>query len=129
VADAVSREQFPQRAVAAIDEGVVREQAPGRDPALGKVREATFEEGGDGLRSLVAVELAVDVAGVVVDERVHPLVPDPHALLRARSVAFAGDGMAGACEASEALAVDVQEIAGAGPLVQLRALAGRSRRS
>ena len=68
-------------------------------------------------RPLVAVELAVGVAGVVVDERVHPLVADPHPLLGAGAVAIAGDGVAGAGEADEALAVDVQQIAGTGPLV------------
>ena len=77
---------------------------------------------------LVAVELAVGVAGVVVDERVHPLVADPHPFLGAGAVAVAGDGVAGPGEADEAFAVDVQQIAGAGPLVAAWLLARLPRR-
>ena len=59
VSDAAPGMQLAERAVAAIDEGVVRELALGLDPALGEVRERTLGKGGDRLRSLVAVELAV----------------------------------------------------------------------
>src|SRR5512141_659940 len=71
---------------------------------------------------------AVGVAGVVVDKRVHPLVADPLAFLGAVCEAVAGDGVARPCEADEALRVDVQQIAGAGPLIEpwlLPRLAGR----
>ena len=60
---------------------------------------------------------------MVVDDRVHPLVSDPHPLLVAAAVAVTGDGVAGPAEADEAFAVDVQQITGTRPLVQARLLA------
>jgi hypothetical protein len=72
------------------------------------VRERALDEAGHGVGSFVRVQLAICVAGVVVDDRVHPLVANPHPLLGAAAVALAGDGMAGPGEAGEAFAVDVQ---------------------
>ena len=91
--------------------------------------EPALEEGGDGRRPFVWVELAVGEPRVIVDERVHELVADPHPLLGARHVPVAGDRVPGPQEASEALAVHVQQIAGAGPLVQARPLPRLPRRT
>ena len=55
-------------AVVPLDEGVVGEQPLGFDPQLGEVRERPLDEGGDGLGPFVAVQLAVGVARVVVDD-------------------------------------------------------------
>jgi hypothetical protein len=107
----------------AVDEGVVGEQPFWLDPVLGEVRQCALDEAGDRVRPLVWVQLAVGVAGVVVDDRVHPLVPDPHPLLLAGAVTVSGDGVTGPAEADEALAVDVQQIARTRPLVQARPLA------
>jgi hypothetical protein len=107
----------------AVDERVVGEQSFRLDPVGGEVRKATLDEGGHRRGAVVAVELAVGVAGVVVDEGVHPFVADPHPLLLAAYVAVASDGVAGAAEADEALAVDVQQIARTGPLVEAWPLA------
>jgi hypothetical protein len=102
----------------------------GSMPWGGVEGEAALDEGGDRRGALIGVEFAVGQPRVVVDERVHPLVADTLALLGAAHVPVAGDGVAGPREAGEALAVDVQQIAGAGQLVQpwpLTRLAGRSR--
>jgi hypothetical protein len=82
------------------------------------VCECALDEGGDGVGALVWVELAVGVAGVVVDDRVHPLVADAHPFLRPCPLAITGEGVAWAAEADEALAVDMQQITGTGPLVE-----------
>src|SRR5215204_3978860 len=58
-----------------------------------------------------------------------PLIADPHSFLGAGHVAIAGDGVAGTTEACEAFAVDVQQVAGARPLVQAWPLARLPRRS
>src|SRR5204862_3221672 len=66
----------------------------------------------------------------VVDERVHPLVADPQPLLRAAALAVTGDRMARTAETNKALALDVQQIARAGPLIEaglLTRLPGRPR--
>jgi len=65
---------------------------------------------------------------VVVDDRVHPLVADPHPLFTTGSMPVAGDRVAGTAEADEALAVDVQQITGTRPLVEARLLARLPRR-
>jgi hypothetical protein len=90
----------------------------GSIPSSAKWASARSTKPGHGVGPLVLVQLAVGVAGVVVDDRVHPFVPDPHSLLGAGGVPVAGDCVAGTAEADEAFAVDVQQIAGAGPLVQ-----------
>src|SRR5437870_5335895 len=89
--------------------------------------ETALDEAGHRGGFLVTVELAVGVAGVVVDERVHPFEADPHPQLSAGAVAVTGDGVAGPAETDEALAVDVEQIAGAGPLVAAGLLARLSR--
>lgn len=60
--DPVGLEQFAQRAVVPVDEGVVGEQPLGFDPELVDVRERPLDEAGHGLGPLVAVQLAVGVA-------------------------------------------------------------------
>src|SRR5438128_5121248 len=82
--------------------------------------ETALDEAGHRGGCLVAVELAVGVAGVVVDERVHPLETDPQPPLGTAAVAVASDGMTGTCEADEAFAVDMQQVTGTGPLVATR---------
>ena len=113
----------------AVDEGVVGEQPLRLDPVRRVEGEAAFDEAGHGCGALVVVDLAVREPGVVVDERVHPLVADPLTLLGAGNVPVAGDGVAGPAETDETLRVDVQQIAGAGPLVATRLLAWRLRGS
>src|SRR5207244_8940571 len=90
--------------------------------------EAAFDEAGDGRGLLVGVKLAVGVAGVVVDERVHPFAADPHPLLLSAAVTVAGDGVARPAEADEAFRVDLQQVAGARPFVQARPLTRLARR-
>ncbi len=60
---------------------------------------------------------------MVVDDRVHELPADAHSLLGSAAVAEACDGVSGSAEAADALAVDVQEVARAGPLVAAGLLA------
>src|SRR5665213_710074 len=91
----------------AVAPGVVGEHLLRPDAELGEVGQAAFDEGGHGHRSFVAMQLAVGVTGVVVDERVHPFVADPLSFLGTR------------CEA----------VAGAGPLIQPRRLALLLRRA
>ena len=55
--------QLAERAVAAVDEGVVGEQPPGPDPVRCVEGERALDERGDRRRPLVGVELAVGVAG------------------------------------------------------------------
>ncbi len=127
--DPVGLEELAQGAVVSVDEGVVGEQPPRLDPELGEVRQRALDEGCDRLGTLVRVKLAVGVAAVVVDDRVHPLMTDAHPPLTAAAIAVAGDGVPCSAEADEALAVDVQQVAGTRPLVQPRLLARLRRRS
>src|SRR5215207_2881583 len=120
--DAVSLEQLAERAVLAVDEGVIAHQPLDGDPVRGVENEPAFDEAGDRCRTLVGVELAVGEPRVVVDEGVHKLMADPRALLGAGAKAIAGDGVPGTSEASETLAVDVEQIAWAGPFVAARLL-------
>ena len=118
VVDRSFGEQLAQRAVVAVGPGVVAHQPLHVDPVAGEVSEAPLDEGGHGRRFLVAVEFAVGVAGVVVDERVHPFVADSLPLVGGRHVSVAGDGVTGPGEADEALAVDVQQVARTRPLIE-----------
>jgi hypothetical protein len=129
VPDPALFEQFAQRAVVAVGVGVVGEQPLHLDAVAGEDGEAALDEAGYRRRRLFAVVLAVGKAGVVVDERMHPLVADPHPFLGAAAVTVAGDGMSGPSETDEPLAVDVEQIAWAWPLVAARLLAWLSRRS
>ncbi len=126
--DALASEQLAQRAVVAVDEGVVGEQPLRLDAVGGVEGEPALDEGGDRRCSLVAVELAVGEPRVVVDERVHPFVADACALVGAGGASVAGDGVAGAAEAHEPLAVDVEQVTGAWPFVAPRLLARLPRR-
>src|SRR5258708_8025429 len=83
----------------------------------GVVGESALDEAGHGRCFLVAMELGVAEPGVVVDERVHPLVADPHPFLGAAAVAITGNGMTGPAEPDEAFGVDVEQITWAWPLV------------
>ena len=70
-------EQLAQRAVLDVAEAVIRHQ-PFRDDALTfEEGERSFDEGGDGLGSLVVVELEIGESRVVVDDRVRVVVADP----------------------------------------------------
>jgi hypothetical protein len=77
VADLVGGEQFAQRAVLGVGEGVVGHQPTGADGVAAAVEgQRAFEEGGDGAGALVVVQLDVGQARVVVDDRVHVVVAD-----------------------------------------------------
>jgi hypothetical protein len=65
---------------------------------------------------------------VIVDERVHPFVADPHPHLSSGDVTIAGDCVTVTGETGETLPIDMEQIAWAGPFVQPRPLAGRLRR-
>jgi len=60
---------------------------------------------------------------VIVDDRVDDVVAETAPLLLGRAGAVAGNGMAGLGEARERCPIDVQQIAGAGPLVATSRLA------
>src|SRR5579884_3921433 len=92
------------------------------------MREAALDEAGHRHSSFIAVQLAVGVARVIVDERVHPLVPNPRPLLRPGAIAIAGDRMPRATETGKTLGIDVQQITGARPLVAAGLLARLPRR-
>src|SRR4051812_10072008 len=72
---------------------------------------SALDERDDGGGLLVAVDLGVGQAAVVVDHRVTELSPDAHALLGAGAIAGAGDLVAGPREAPEAFGVHLQQIA------------------
>jgi hypothetical protein len=97
------------------------------DSQLREEDERALGEGGDGFGLLVAVQLAVSDAAVVVDDRVHELPADAHALFGAGAVTHAGDAVPGPREASKALGVHLQQIAGARPLKPDHRLARRFR--
>ena len=118
VAHTAVGEELGERPVAGVCPRVVAHQAFHLDPARGEVGESALDKAGDGCRLLVAVELAVGVAGVVVDDRVHPFEANPHPFLPAAAEAIACDSMAGPGEADKALRVDVEQIARARPLVE-----------
>src|SRR5438093_282886 len=118
VLDAVGLQELTQRAAVPVGEGVVGEQSLRLDRELQEVCERALDEAGHGVGAFVPVQLAVGVAGVVVDDRVDPLGADPHPLLLAAAVAVAGDGVSRSAETDATFAVDVQQIARAGPLVQ-----------
>jgi hypothetical protein len=65
----------------------------------GEDGEAAGDEGADGRRALVGVELGVGQARMVVDERMDVLVADGLAPLRAGAVAVARDRVPGPREA------------------------------
>jgi hypothetical protein len=129
VADPLAGEQLAQRAVLDVGEGVVAHQ-PSRADAVALVEgERSLDEAGHGRGPLVAVELDVGEARVVVDDRVREVVADEplrvQRLAPARG-AISGDGMAGTLEAGVAADVDVQQVAGARPLVAVGRLPRRA---
>ena len=107
---------------------VVAHQTPRPDPVTLEEVERALDEADDSRRPLVSVQLRVRQTRVILDERVHELGADAHALFGARPVADAGDGGAGTEEAAEALGIDVQEVARTGPLVAPRRLARGARK-
>jgi hypothetical protein len=123
VLDLVAGEQLGESAVVRVRPGVVGAQAPHADAVRGVEGQRTLDEADDGRCPLVAVEFTVGEPRVVVDDRVHPLVADTDPLLGPRAEAITGDGVAGPREAGEAFAVDLKQLARAGPLVAARLLA------
>jgi hypothetical protein len=121
-------EQPSERLVAGVGPGVVADQPLYLDSVCGEVGEAALDEAGHRLGFLVAVELAVGVAGVVVDDRVHPFEANPHPQLSASAVAVTRDGVAGTAEANKPFGVDVEQVARAGPFVAAALLAWLLRR-
>src|SRR5712692_7301632 len=111
-----------------VDVGVVAHQPLGLDPMRGVEGESALDEAGHGRCFLVTVELRVAEPRVVVDERVHPLATDLHPLLDAAAIPITGNGMTRRAEPDEPLRVDVEQVAGTGPLVAARQLARRLRR-
>jgi len=123
VADAAAGEQLAQRAVLDVAPGVVAHQPPRLDALLGEGGERPLDEASDRLGLGVGEHLGVGEAGVVVDERVHDVVAEPAPLVLGRAGAIGGDRVAGLGEAGERRPVDVQQIAGTGPLVAAHWLA------
>jgi hypothetical protein len=114
--DAALGEQVAQRAVVDVGPRVVGLQAPWRDAVGGEERQGACDEAGNGLGALVRMQLGVDQAGMVVDDRVAELPANTGFLLGAGGRAIPGDPVPGAGKAREALGVHLQQIARAGPL-------------
>src|SRR4051812_2593508 len=86
-------------------------------------------EGGAGGGGLVGVDLCVGERGVVVDGAVHVLVADPRPASGAAvrlAVAAQDAPPAAVAEPADLLHVDVDQLAGPGPLVAANQLAGRA---
>jgi hypothetical protein len=128
VAHGVAGEELGEGSVVGVGPGVIAHQSFHLDPVRGEVGESALNEAGDGCGLLVAVELAVGVAGVVVNDRVHPFEANPQPQLSAGAVAVTRDRVARTAEANKPFGVDVKEVAGAGPLVAAALLAWLLRR-
>src|SRR5438105_15071276 len=120
--DPPAGEELGERPVARVRPGVVAEQPLRLDSVAGVEGERAFDEAGHGRGTLIRVQLAVGEPGMIIDERMHPFVADSHPFLSARAVAVAGDRVSRPGETDEALAIDVEQVAGAGPLVAARLL-------
>ena len=99
-------------------------------PWPAKNAEGALDEAGHGQRELVAVQLDVGQARVVVDHRVGVVVADAGLGTHPGSVALRavlGDGVPGPAEARVARDVHVQQVAGTGPLVAVGGFARRPR--
>ena len=83
------------------------------DAELAEVGDHGFEEVGDTVAGLVGIDLGEADAGVVVDADMHEIPPGPGRALPA----VPGDAVAGLLETREFLDVQVQQLAGALPLV------------
>jgi len=75
VLDAASVQELTQRAVVAVDERAVGEQSPRLDPELREVFKRPFDEAGRRLGALVAVQLAVGVAGARIERELVDQAP------------------------------------------------------
>src|SRR6266508_53824 len=130
VADPLAGEQLAQRAVLGVGEGVIAHQPPRSDAVALVEGECSLEEAGHGRCPLVAMELDIGEARVVVDDRVRKVVADQplgvRRLAPARG-AVSGDRVTGPLEAGVAADVDVQQVAGARPLVAVGRLPWRAR--
>src|SRR4051794_24688972 len=127
MADAAAAEELGECAVVGVGPGVVADQPLRLDSLAGEEGECTLDEADDGAGAFIAVQFGVGEPGMVVDDGVHELPADAQALVGAGPVASARDGVAGSAEAAEALAVDVEQIAGARPLITARLLTRRMR--
>jgi len=96
-------------------------------PWPAKKAERALGERDDGRGLLVGVDLGVGQAAVVVDHRVTELPAHPHALLGAGAISPAGQLVARAREAPQALGVHLQQVAGARPLKPTDLLTRRRR--
>jgi len=107
VADAVASEQLGERLVFGVGKGVVCHQAFRMDPVRLEEDERSLNKEKDRVCTLVLMQLAVGKSGVIIDDRVHELVPGTQARLASASVADPGHCVTGPCEAGEALRVHV----------------------
>jgi hypothetical protein len=114
--NALPDQEIGQGAVLRIGPGVVALQPLGLDPVGAKEGDRPLHEADHRRAPLVAMQLGVGEAGVVVDNRVSELVSHPFAHLRTAAGAVAGHRVAGTGEASKALGVRLQQVARAGPL-------------
>ena len=96
--------------------GAVGHQSAALDVVAGEPGEGAFHERGDGRRVLIAKELAIGQAGVVIDDGVEVVVAERVVALTFVTT-IAGDRMAWPAEPRVALDVHVQQISRARPLV------------
>jgi hypothetical protein len=127
--DGALGEEVAQAGVAGVGPGIVGLHAPGGDAVVFEEAERPLDERGHRCGLLVAVDLGVGQAAVVVDHRVTELPAHALALLGARGVTVAGHGVPGPQEARQALGVHLQQIAGTRPLIPADRLARCARRA
>ncbi len=95
----------------------------------GEEAERALKEAGDRVGALVCVQLGVDQARVVVDDRVAELPADALALLGAGAGAIAGHLVPGPGEPGQAFGVHLQQIARTRPFEAADLLARLPRRA
>ena len=103
-------EQLSQAVVVDVGPGVIGLQAFGFDVVAGEELERAGNERGDCRGLLVAVDLGVGQAAVVIDDRVAELPADAGAQFGAGAVSVAGQRVTGTGEACEAFGVHLQQI-------------------
>src|SRR4051812_44350256 len=97
--DPALEQEIAQGAVAGVAPRVVGLQAPGGDGVSGEELERALDERDDGRRLLVAMDLGVGQAAVVVDHRVTELPAHALAALGGGAMTIARDGVSRRAEA------------------------------
>jgi hypothetical protein len=125
-------EELAQGAVVGVAPSVVAHQSLRRDAVPFKPRERSADELGDSLGALVAVQLDIGQAGVVIDDRVREVIAHPRAVSHPAAAApraISGGTMTGSLKARVARGIHVQQITRARPLVATRSISRLTRAS